>query len=194
MLDATGAFEAVVRGIKSLIYPLDYQEIVIEHSASNNLEPAFVMAIIKVESNFVEDAHSGKASGLMQLTDETGDWVGKKLGMDVEEINLMNPDDNIRLGCHYIRYLINYYNGEVDVALAAYNGGMGNVNRWLQDKRYSEDGKTLSEIPFNETKDYVKKVNRETVRYKKILEDIPKDSLVVYLTSLLNINLDYVKK
>lgn len=171
MLDATGAFEAVVRGVKSLIYPLDYQEIVIEHSASNNLEPAFVMAIIKVESNFVEDAHSGKASGLMQLTDETGDWVGKKLGMDVEEINLMNPDDNIRLGCHYIRYLINYYNGEVDVALAAYNGGMGNVNRWLQDKRYSEDGKTLSEIPFNETKDYVKKVNRETVRYKKILEE-----------------------
>ena len=171
VLDATGAFEAAVRGIKSLIYPLDYQEIVIEYSAANNLEPAFVMAIIKVESNFVEDAHSGKASGLMQLTDETGAWVGRRLGMDVEEIDRMNPDDNIRLGCHYIRYLIDYYNGEVDVALAAYNGGMGNVNRWLRDKRYSEDGKTLSEIPFDETKNYVNKVNKETVRYKKILEE-----------------------
>ncbi len=172
MLDATGAFEAAVRGIKSLIYPLDYQEIVIEHSAANNLQPEFVMAIIKVESNYVEDAHSGKASGLMQLTDETGYWVAEKLGMNAEEIDLMDPDDNIRLGCYYIRYLIDYYNGNFDVALAAYNGGMGNVNRWLEDKRYSEDGKNLLEIPFDETRNYVKKVNKETQRYKKLLAEI----------------------
>ncbi|MBQ7975820.1 MAG: lytic transglycosylase domain-containing protein [Clostridia bacterium] len=161
----------MVHGVKSLIYPLDYQEIVVEYAQDNNLEPAFIMAMIKVESNYVEDAHSGKASGLMQLTDETGDWVAAKLGMDVEETDLMNPDDNIRLGCYYIRYLIDYYGGEVDVALAAYNGGMGNVNRWLSDKRYSEDGETLSHIPFKETSDYVKKVNRETERYKKLLEE-----------------------
>ena len=171
VLDATGAFEAAVRGIKRLIYPLDYQETVIEYSDINKLEPEFVMAIIKVESNFVEDAHSGKASGLMQLTDETADWVAARVGMDVEEINLMDPDDNIRLGCYYIRYLIDYYNGNVNVALAAYNGGMGNVNRWLEDSRYSDDGITLSRIPFEETRDYVKKVNRETKRYKKMLEE-----------------------
>lgn len=171
ILDATGVIEAGIRGIKSLIYPLDYQEVVIEHARTNNLKPEFVMAIIKVESNYVEDAHSGKASGLMQLTDETGRWVASRLRMNVEEVDLMDPEDNIRLGCYYIRYLIDYYNGEVDVALAAYNGGMGNVNRWLGDKRYSNDGVTLYEIPFDETRGYVKKVNKETKRYKKLLEE-----------------------
>ena len=171
VLDATGVIEAGIRGIKSLIYPLDYQEIIIGQARANNLEPEFIMAIIKVESNYVEDAHSGKASGLMQLTDETGDWVAKKLRMDVEEIDLMNPEDNITLGCYYIRYLMDYYGGNADVALAAYNGGMGNVNRWLADPRYSEDGKSLSEIPFAETRNYVKKVNKETKRYKKLLEE-----------------------
>lgn len=127
------------------------------------------MAIIKAESNFIEDAHSGKASGLMQLTDETAKWIADKLGKDTEEVNLNNPRDNIQLGCYYIRYLINYYDGNVDVALAAYNGGMGNVDRWLGDKKYSDDGKTLKNIPFKETREYVKKVNNETLVYEKMM-------------------------
>ena len=127
------------------------------------------MAIIKAESNFIEDAHSGKASGLMQLTDETAKWIADKLGKDTEEVNLNNPRDNIQLGCYYIRYLINYYDGNVDVALAAYNGGMGNVDRWLGDKKYSDDGKTLKNIPFKETREYVKKVNSETLVYEKMM-------------------------
>lgn len=127
------------------------------------------MAIIKTESNFVEDAHSGKASGLMQLTDDTAAWIAQKLETDIKHVDIYNPADNIEFGCYYIRYLIDYYNGNVDVALAAYNGGMGNVDKWLSNKNYSDDGKTLKKIPFKETREYVKKVNNEKEVYEKMM-------------------------
>ena len=127
------------------------------------------MAIIKTESNFVEDAHSGKASGLMQLTDDTAAWIAQKLDTDIKHVDIYNPADNIEFGCYYIRYLIDYYNGNVDVALAAYNGGMGNVDKWLSNKNYSDDGKTLKKIPFKETREYVKKVNNEKEVYEKMM-------------------------
>lgn len=155
--------------IKSLIYPLDYQHYVIEYAGENGLEPSLVLAIIKVESNYISDAHSGKASGLMQITDSTADWIAGKLHMDSDKIDLMEPEDNIKMGCYYIRYLIDYYKGNTDVALAAYNGGMGNVNQWLEDKRYSSDGKTLDYIPFKETREYVRKVYREQKQYEELL-------------------------
>ncbi len=127
------------------------------------------MAIIKTESNFIEDAHSGKASGLMQLTDDTAAWIAEKLDTDIKDVDINNPADNIEFGCYYIRYLIDYYNGNVDVALAAYNGGMGNVDKWLSNKSYSDDGKTLKKIPFKETREYVKKVNSEKEVYEKMM-------------------------
>ncbi len=163
---------AAVLGVvtcKNLLYPLDYENIVTKYSQEYELDPHLVMAIIKAESNFIEDAHSGKASGLMQLTDDTADWVAQQLGKDADEIELNNPRDNIELGCYYIRYLIDYYEGNVDVALAAYNGGMGNVDKWLENKKYSDDGKTLKNIPFKETREYVKKVNAEKEVYQKMM-------------------------
>ena len=83
------------------------------------------MAVIKVESNFVPEAHSGVAGGLMQLTEETAEWNAKELGITTE-YDYMDPETNIRFGCHYLRHLIDVY-GNIDTALAAYNGGMGNV-------------------------------------------------------------------
>ncbi len=146
-----------------------YKDIVELQAEENNIEYSLVLAVIKTESNFVVDAHSGKASGLMQLTDETAEWIANKMDIDTNEINLMEPADNIRLGCFYLRYLIDYYNGNEDVALAAYNGGMGNVNKWLDDEKYSSDGKTLDYIPFKETREYVKKVRKEQKVYEEIL-------------------------
>ena len=69
------------------------------------------------------------------------------------------------MGCYYLSYLINRYN-DVDVALAAYNGGMGNVDKWLANPEYSSDGKTLSSIPFPETEKYVERVNKYEKIYK----------------------------
>lgn len=158
-----------IQTCKNLLYPFEYQEIVVKYANDNDLDHALVMAVIKAESNFVADAHSGKASGLMQLTDETGEWVAEKMGISPESVDLMNPRDNIRLGCYYLKYLIDYYDGNIDVALAAYNGGMGNVDKWLNNSRYSKDGETLDHIPFAETRHYVKKVRNEQKVYEKML-------------------------
>ncbi len=134
-----------------------------------------VMAVIKTESNFEPDAHSGKASGLMQLTDDTAKWVCDKLKIDYDDINLFKPSDNIRLGCYYLRHLIDKYDGNIDVALAAYNGGPGNVGKWLDNEKYSKNGVDLHHIPFKETREYVIKVNKQWDIYKELYEREPKD-------------------
>ncbi len=152
---------------RKLLFPNRYEEFVTRYAADNDLDKYLVMAVIKNESNFVPDAHSGKASGLMQLTDETGKWVGEKLGIKYSDINLNDPQCNIQLGCYYLKYLIDHYDN-IDTALAAYNGGMGNVSKWLDDEKYSKDGKTLYNIPFRETREYVKKVNDSWLSYRNM--------------------------
>lgn len=154
---------------KNLLYPFDYQDIIVKYANENELDEALVMAVIKTESNFIHDAHSGKASGLMQITDDTAEWISQKMNLKLESIDLMNPKDNIKLGCFYLRYLIDYYDGNTDVALAAYNGGMGNVDKWLKDKEYSSDGIHLKYIPFKETREYVEKVNTQKIIYEKMI-------------------------
>ena len=77
--------------------------------------------------------------------------------IEAEKWEYAEPDVNIHMGCWYLNYLINYFHDE-DLALAAYNAGMGNVENWLKDENYSADGLSLEEIPFKETREYVKKV------------------------------------
>ena len=149
-------------------YPVAYADYIVKYSKANDLDPFLVMAVIKVESNFVPEAHSGVAGGLMQLTEETAEWNAKELGITTE-YDYMDPETNIRFGCHYLRHLIDVY-GNIDTALAAYNGGMGNVYSWLNDSRYSDDGVTLKYIPFSETRNYVVKVNSSWKHYKEMYQ------------------------
>ena len=145
-------------------YPVAYNEYIYKYANKNDLDPYLVMAVIKVESNFVPEAHSGYAGGLMQLTEETAQWNADDMG--ITYFDYMDPETNIMLGCHYLKHLIDTYDN-IDTALAAYNGGMGNVASWLSDSRYSSDGKTLNDIPFPETKNYVVKVNDAWLHYKE---------------------------
>ncbi len=149
-------------------YPVAYSDYIVKYAAENNLDPYLVMAVIKVESNFVPEAHSGFAGGLMQLTEETAEWNANHMNYS-GSFDYMDPEINIMLGCHYLRHLIDVY-GNIDTALAAYNGGMGNVQSWLSDSRYSDDGITLKDIPFPETKNYVVKVNSNWEHYKSMDE------------------------
>lgn len=145
-------------------YPVAYSDLIVKYANENDLDPYLVMAVIKVESNFVPEAHSGFAGGLMQLTEETAEWNAADMGIDYE-YDYMDPETNIMLGCHYLRHLIDEY-GNNDTALAAYNGGMGNVYSWLNDSDCSDDGITLKYIPFPETRNYVLKVNSNWEHYK----------------------------
>lgn len=141
---------------KQVTYPVAYGDWIIKYSSENELDPFLVMAVIKQESNFVPEAHSGYAGGLMQLTEETASWNAGELG--ITDYDYMEPQTNIRLGCHYLKYLLTHYKN-TDTALAAYNGGMGNVDAWLADSSCSSDGVSLTYIPFSETRGYVDKVN-----------------------------------
>lgn len=154
-----------------IIYPLRYEDYIEKYSSEYNVDKFLVMALIKAESNYIYDAHSGLATGLMQITDETAQWIAEKIGLEAGSNDLKNPELNINMGCYYLNYLINYYNGNEDLAIAAYNAGMGNVNKWLKDTNYSTDGESLFEIPFEETKKYTKKVKDAVSVYKKLYGD-----------------------
>lgn len=156
--------------IMHIVYPVRYYEHISKYSAEYGLDEYLVMGVIKAESNYIHDAHSGVARGLMQITDDTAEWICTQIGLEHEPNLVENPKENIRMGCYYLKYLIDYYDGNTDVALAAYNAGMGNVSKWLEDERYSSDGKELSDIPFSETRNYVKRVREYTKTYRKLYD------------------------
>lgn len=151
-------------------HPFKYEAIVRTYAAEYGLDPLLVAAVINVESKFDPDAQSAKnAKGLMQLLDETASWGAEHIGLaGFEKEQLFQPEINIRIGCWYLARLLNQYDGDMTLALAAYNGGSGNVAKWLQNPQLSPDGKTLQSIPFPETEAYVAKVVKQYGRYREI--------------------------
>lgn len=147
--------------IKENFFPYKYKEYVDTYSAQYNLDPLFVLAVIKTESKFDDDAHSHKnAVGLMQITVETGAWAAKEMGYSTfSKEDLYDEEYNIRMGCWYLRRLNDTFNKDLDLTIAAYNAGPTNVQSWLDNEKYSSDGKSIDYIPFGETKKYVDKVN-----------------------------------
>ena len=144
-------------------YPVAYSSYITRYSRENELDPYLVISVIKQESNFIADARSPYAGGLMQLTEVTAKEYASKLGLT--DYNYMDPETNIKIGCFVLSSLIDKY-GVIDTALAAYNAGVGNVDSWLENPDYSTDGKTLYKIPFPETKHYVEKINKYIYGYK----------------------------
>ena len=141
------------------VLPLEYQAIVEQYAAEYGLDEAFVYGVIFCESRFEADAvSSADAVGLMQVTEETGKWAAAQMGLDPETIDLTDPDTNIHIGCWYLSWLMEKFGGVSETVLAGYNAGHGSVARWLADEDMSWDGITLDEIPYGETKSYVKRV------------------------------------
>ena len=150
------------------IYPQNYSEIVKLEAEKYGLDENLVYAVIKTESGFDKDAVShADAKGLMQLTEETFEWILTKDEIAIENPNIFSPEDNIHAGCALLRLLLDYY-GSLDVALSAYNAGMGNVSSWLSKEEFSHNGKELHTIPFPETESYVKKGGKNLEIYNEI--------------------------
>ena len=150
-------------------FPVRHMDIITANAGE--LEPTLILAVIMAESSFRQDAQSHRgAQGLMQLMPTTAEWVAELMGMDdfrPEDVWL--PEINIALGSFYLNWLLRYYGGDLDLAIAAYNAGLGNVNRWLQDPALSSDGQSLDVIPFNETANYVQRVAFNQMVYSFIL-------------------------
>ncbi len=155
--------------LKSM-YPMEHSEYVLKYAQEYDVDPALIFAIIKTESSFDEGALSGaNAQGLMQITDATKNFIAEKAGFDVpvgDEI--LDPETNIKFGVFFIGWLINDFENETDTAVAAYNAGRARVVQWLSNESYSHDGKTLYYIPFEETRNYVKKIRRAFTMYQNL--------------------------
>lgn len=146
--------------------PLEYKEAILRSSEENGIDPSLLAAIIKSESNFDPLAVSHKgAVGLMQLKPDTAAWCAEQMGIAFCEEDLFDPSMNILLGSWYYAYLYDYF-GDEALAMAAYNGGMANVRKWLSSAVLEKENPEIDRIPFEETKKYVKKVNKYQTVYK----------------------------
>jgi len=155
--------------LRYIIYPLKYQEIVSKYSEEYEIDPLLIYSIIKTESNFKEDAKSkSNAIGLMQVMLSTAKEMGDKLEIEeITEEQLYIPETNIRIGIKYFKILLEKYNN-YNLAIIAYNAGMGNVDNWLENGIIDGNGENIEDIPFPETKNYVKKILQNYKIYKEI--------------------------
>lgn len=157
--------------IEKKTHPLSYTKYVEKYAEQYKVPKELIYAIIKTESDFESNAvsHAG-AVGLMQLMPSTfKDITENFLYENLDEGMLYDPETNIRYGVFYLSWLKTNFDNW-DCVIAAYNGGIGNVQKWLKDPEYSEDGKTLiaKNIPFEETRNYVKKVNKAKEKYTEL--------------------------
>ena len=147
-------------------YSLNYLDEIEKYSQEYKVDPKVVISVMKVESDFNPSAQSHtNAKGLMQIMPDTSKHIAKLLKLNPNSIDLNDPETNIQLGTYYLKYLMNNFHN-MDTVFAAYNAGFGNVNNWLKDEKYSSDGVSLKNIPAQETKNYVKKVNKAIKAYE----------------------------
>lgn len=157
------------KNIQKLIYRQDYSEYVERYAKEYNVEPLLIYSIIKAESNFDDEAVSGKgATGLMQLMDNTAKEIATNESLEyVSNESLFDPETNIKLGVKYFADLIAIFKNEA-VALAAYNAGMGTVQGWIDKGTIKADGSDIENIPYNETNMYVRKILKDYDIYRSL--------------------------
>ncbi|WP_188706050.1 lytic transglycosylase domain-containing protein [Silvimonas iriomotensis] len=143
-----------------LRYPTPYRSQVEREARNQGLDPAWVYGLIRQESRFVADIRSGAgATGLMQLMPTTAQWVGRKNGQKkIDLSSLTDPDVNVSYGSYYLKYILDRLGGQTILATAGYNAGPGRAKAWQDDNRQLDPLVYIETIPFEETRDYVKKV------------------------------------
>ena len=160
--------EPIKQQITRTIYKKEYSEYVTKYAEQYGVEENLIYALIKAESNFNPDAVSHQnAKGLMQLMQSTAEDLAKKSKINLNNENILEPEVNIQLGTQYIASLLNKYDC-VEVALAAYNAGSGNVDKWISSGKIKADGSDIENIPYKETNTYVRKIMRDYEVYKQL--------------------------
>ncbi len=152
-----------------MTHPLGYREYVEGYANLYGVPSDIIYAVIRTESSFKAEALSPKgAVGLMQITPDTFTWLMTKTGEDHEPEKLYIPQINIKYGVFFLSYLYREFNSW-ETVYAAYNAGMSRVKGWLADPEITEEGKLVN-IPFNETKNYVKLVGHAAENYRRIYQ------------------------
>ena len=167
---------AVVAGVgplgdavrEAITLPLKHDDIIRQQAADKDLDPALIAAVIYEESHFRDQTSHAGARGLMQITPETADFIARRSGGNrfVQE-DLANPQINIAYGSYFLRYLIEHYGGNETLAIAAYNAGQSNVDRWVARAGGADEFDSARHIPFPETRAYVENVAATRDAYRK---------------------------
>jgi soluble lytic murein transglycosylase len=156
------------KAIREFSLPLQHEDIIRQQAAGKRLDPALIAGVIYAESKFDPRTSRAGAVGLMQVLPQTAAYLAHRSGgTEFVPGDLATPQVNIAYGSYYLRYLIDHYGGQVMPALAAYNAGITNVDRWLSQARADGQGFTLDGIPFPETRAYVERVLRAQHDYRR---------------------------
>jgi soluble lytic murein transglycosylase len=156
---AVFALPLVREALNELTLPLQHQNIIRREAAAKHLDPALVAGVIFAETKFDPRPSSAGAEGLMQILPQTAQFLAHRSGATrFTTADLSTPQVNIAYGSYYLRFLLDQYGDSIVLALAAYNGGEANVNRWLGEARADHRRFTITDIPFPETQAYVRRV------------------------------------
>jgi soluble lytic murein transglycosylase len=158
-LIASGSFD---HAIKELTLPLHHEDVIRQQAAEKNVDAALIAAVIYSESKFSDQESSAGARGLMQITPEAAKFIEKQSGGTTFKLDdLSDPEINIRYGTFLLKELLDRYDGDEAAALAAYNAGPGNVDKW------GGAGLSVEDIPFPETRAYVEEVLEKRDEYRR---------------------------
>jgi soluble lytic murein transglycosylase len=156
------------RAVREVTLPLKHEDIIRQQARAKDLDPALVAAVIFAESKFRDQTSPTGAKGLMQIQPETAKFIAHRSGGTAFEIkDLGTPQINIQYGTYYLRYLLGRYDGNVVLAVAAYNAGETNVSHWIEDSGRRGKSFRIRNIPFPETRAYVERVQKAERDYRK---------------------------
>ncbi|RZA15768.1 MAG: lytic transglycosylase domain-containing protein, partial [Lysobacteraceae bacterium] len=155
-------------------FPMPFHDAVLKRTAEIGLDPAYVYGLIRQESRFIMDARSGVgASGLMQVMPATARWTARKIGLnDFTPNQITDRDTNIVIGTAYLKLALDDFEGSMPLAAAAYNAGPGRPRNW-RNGPVMEAAAWAENVPFTETRDYVKKVLSNTTSYAAVITGQP---------------------
>lgn len=154
-----------------IFFPLPYHKFVVSWSKQTEVNPFLIWSIMKQESSYRTSVIStAGAKGLLQLIPSTAQWIAKKDNrlVDIDTSLWKYPEYNIALGSAYFQYLLNRFQGNVIYGIAGYNAGPGNVDKWIGKKKYTDMDEFVENIPFTETRNYVKRVLGNYAAYLSI--------------------------
>lgn len=157
--------------IEKAFYPINYESDVEFYAREYGVDRLLVYTVIRTESGFDPSAVSEvEARGLMQITQETFEWLKSKIAPheDVTFDDLFDPQVNIRFGVYYLSLCLNRYNGDVRTALAAYHSGWTTVDNLLRQEEYAPDGDVLKTFPYPQMNRYVVKIEKNYLKYQEL--------------------------
>ena len=173
VLGVAGAIYLTARGpvedaVLEITLPLKHEDVIRQQARDKNLDPALIAAVCYQESKFQDRTSHAGARGVMQILPSTADYIARKSGgTEFEQGDLADPQINISYGSWYLRYLLEHYDGNERLAIAAYNAGQTNVDKWVAEAGGPGKFTADEDIPFPETRAYVTSVEEKQAQYRK---------------------------